>query len=252
LTAVDEAQKPVQGAQRTDVMVVLPQTTEILTGNANTEWALVAPSPVMELFASQCLETRKCMTCGNHTGKFDKRVILSVMLPQTSDDVTDDTLLLTDCLGTYVKEEQMADNANLWRCGLCKGGVISKRQDVFFRIPEIAILQLVRFTLQNDSQGVRYMKNKKLVTFPLRGLDLGNLLGHGETDLFDLIGVIYHDGNTPDSGHYQACTKLANADVWYGFNDSMCTHLDEQAIGNIVRVNAYVLVYGRRQMQLLQ
>ena len=178
---------------------------------------------------------------------------MGVMLPQTSADVAGSILLLTDCLGTCVKEEQMADNASLWHCNDCEAAaVISTRQDIFFRIPDIAIVQLVRFKLQNDSQGVRYVKNKKLVTFPLRGLDLGSLLGHVETDLFDLIGVIYHEGETPISSHYTACTKLPNDGVWYGVNDSSYTLLDEEAIGNIVRKDAYVLVYGRRQMQLLQ
>jgi hypothetical protein len=61
---------------------------------------------------------------------------------------------------------------------------------------------------------------------------------------YDLYGVIVHQGETPDSGHYYAYVK--HKEQWFCLNDEVVTKVESSQIRNeSVETEAYILFYSR-------
>jgi len=160
--------------------------------------------------------------------------------------------LLEDCLELFTEPETLSEN-DAWYCPHCKAHREATKQLSVWRLPEVLIIHLKRFSFRNI-----LFKDKitKLVEFPLRGLDMSPFtLGKDDKEgsLYDLYAVANHSG-TVNFGHYTAFGRLAETDQpidgmrksglgWRYFDDRSVTETCEE---RVVSKYAYVLFYKRR------
>ncbi|OWK02881.1 hypothetical protein Celaphus_00010507 [Cervus elaphus hippelaphus] len=155
---------------------------------------------------------------------------------------------LDQCLNLFTRPEVLAPE-EAWYCPQCKQHREASKQLLLWRLPNVLIVQLKRFSFRSF---IWRDKINDLVEFPVRNLDLGKFcIGQKEEQLpsYDLYAVINHYGGMI-GGHYTACARLPNdrssqrSDVgWRLFDDSTVTTVDES---QVVTRYAYVLFYRRR------
>ena len=110
------------------------------------------------------------------------------------------------CLTEFCKEQQLPEG---WKCPKCKVDREGQQSMKLWRLPDLLTFHIKRF---NCSARWREKISTK-VNFPLTGLDLGEwcdlespALSSGESNVYDLIGVINHLGGMT-GGHYVAVCK---------------------------------------------
>ncbi|XP_065900676.1 ubiquitin carboxyl-terminal hydrolase 4-like isoform X2 [Dysidea avara] len=154
---------------------------------------------------------------------------------------------LLDCVKLFTVEEQLGEE-DPWYCPNCKEHKQAFKKFDLWKLPEILVIHLKRFTYN------RYWRDKLdvLVDFPVHALDLSSeMINPDEPEpIYDLYAVANHYGGM-GGGHYTAYGKNANG-KWYHFDDSHVSETDEN---HVVTSAAYVLFYKRRvggQPQLLR
>lgn len=155
---------------------------------------------------------------------------------------------LDQCLNLFTRPEVLAPE-EAWYCPQCKQHREASKQLLLWRLPNVLIVQLKRFSFRSF---IWRDKINDLVEFPVRNLDLSKFcIGQKEEQLpsYDLYAVINHYGGMI-GGHYTACARLPSdrssqrSDVgWRLFDDSTVTTVDES---QVVTRYAYVLFYRRR------
>ncbi|XP_045435553.1 ubiquitin carboxyl-terminal hydrolase 19 isoform X14 [Pipistrellus kuhlii] len=155
---------------------------------------------------------------------------------------------LDQCLTLFTRPEVLAPE-EAWYCPQCKQHREASKQLLLWRLPNVLIVQLKRFSFRSF---IWRDKINDLVEFPVRNLDLSKFcIGQKEEQLpsYDLYAVINHYGGMI-GGHYTACARLPSdrssqrSDVgWRLFDDSTVTTVDES---QVVTRYAYVLFYRRR------
>lgn len=146
---------------------------------------------------------------------------------------------LRDCLRLFtVKETLSKDDA--WYCPTCKDFVQASKKFDLWKLPEILVIHLKRFSYD------RYWRDKLdvLVEFPVNGLDLTEYVHCPDEPqpLYDLYAISNHFGGM-GGGHYTAFAKNHDNGKWYNFDDS---HVSQTSEDRLVTASAYVLFYRRR------
>ncbi|NWX81299.1 UBP19 hydrolase, partial [Alca torda] len=150
------------------------------------------------------------------------------------------------CLNLFTKPEVLAPE-EAWYCPKCKQHREASKQLMLWRLPNILIIQLKRFSFRSF---IWRDKINDMVDFPVRSLDLSKFCigrkGEQQLPMYDLYAVINHYGGMI-GGHYTAYARLPNdknsqrSDVgWRLFDDSTVTTVDES---QVVTRYAYVLFY---------
>ncbi|NXS98891.1 UBP19 hydrolase, partial [Jacana jacana] len=156
---------------------------------------------------------------------------------------------LEQCLNLFTKPEVLAPE-EAWYCPKCKQHREASKQLMLWRLPNVLIIQLKRFSFRSF---IWRDKINDMVDFPVRSLDLSKFCigrkGEQQLPTYDLYAVINHYGGMI-GGHYTAYARLPNdknsqrSDVgWRLFDDSTVTTVDES---QVVTRYAYVLFYRRR------
>ncbi|NXB26837.1 UBP19 hydrolase, partial [Rhagologus leucostigma] len=156
---------------------------------------------------------------------------------------------LEQCLNLFTKPEVLAPE-EAWYCPKCKQHREASKQLMLWRLPNVLIIQLKRFSFRSF---IWRDKINDMVDFPIRSLDLSKFCigrkGEQQLPMYDLYAVINHYGGMI-GGHYTAYARLPNdknsqrSDVgWRLFDDSTVTTVDES---QVVTRYAYVLFYRRR------
>ena len=111
------------------------------------------------------------------------------------------------------------------------------------RWPKLLFLSLSRFHF--DSRTQQRIKLFTRVTSPL-------FLNVSE-NRYELLGIVFHLGSTPEHGHYTSMIRSDGHDSeteWFLTNDSRISRLSDQDISNIVSgifprddITPYVLLY---------
>ncbi|XP_057682432.1 ubiquitin carboxyl-terminal hydrolase 19 isoform X2 [Corythoichthys intestinalis] len=157
---------------------------------------------------------------------------------------------LEQCLNLFTKPEVLAPE-EAWYCPKCQQHREASKQLLLWRLPNILIIQLKRFSFRSF---IWRDKINDMVDFPVRNLDLSKFC-IGQKDemqhppIYDLYAVINHYGGMI-GGHYTAYARLPSdknsqrSDVgWRLFDDSTVTTVEES---QVVTRYAYVLFYRRR------
>ncbi|KAJ6246601.1 ubiquitin carboxyl-terminal hydrolase 11 [Anaeramoeba flamelloides] len=146
---------------------------------------------------------------------------------------------LSDCLDAFVEEEKLNKN-NKWYCPVCKDHVQAKKKFDIWRLPDILVINLKRF-----SPG-RWYRNKvsTFVNFPTF-IDLEKyILGPKDPKgyKYENYAVSNHFGGV-GGGHYTAYGKNHTTGNWYGYNDSSVSSISSPDSAKTDA--AYVLFYRR-------
>ena len=114
-------------------------------------------------------------------------------------------------------------------------------QHVIWNCPPILVIQIKRFKANGG-------KIQAPIDFPFE-LDLRNYVSPNnleQSTVYDLYGVIYHQGEL-SGGHYYMSCKVTSDNEWHLFNDENQHFLKQE---RIVTPFAYVLFYKKRFNEL--
>lgn len=145
--------------------------------------------------------------------------------------------------------------------------VEAKKQTFVDKLPEVLLIQLKRFAFVSTSVEDKNMANynsysgriekirKKIdyphhLTIPKETVSSHALKYNENNRQYELSGVIYHHGVSPDGGHYTADIHHKESDKWYRIDDVNITALKpEEALevkqDNIGSRTAYILLYQK-------
>ncbi|XP_065855904.1 ubiquitin carboxyl-terminal hydrolase 8-like isoform X2 [Euphorbia lathyris] len=173
--------------------------------------------------------------------KYDTCILSSlpeVFKPQLYISRPQESVSLYKCLEAYLKEEPLGPE-DMWFCPGCKKFKQASKKLDLWRLPEILIVHLKRFSYS------RFMKNKleTYVDFPIEDFDLSNYISYKDgqsSNRYELYAVSNHYGGM-GSGHYTAFVDHGHG-RWYEFDDERVSAISEQMIKASA---AYVLFYRR-------
>ncbi|CAH8337343.1 unnamed protein product [Eruca vesicaria subsp. sativa] len=173
-------------------------------------------------------------------GKYDSSSYLNE-LPEvykaTTSLVTEEVSLFS-CLDAFLAEEPLGPG-DMWSCPACKEPKPANKKLYLWKLPEILVVHLKRFTY------TRLLTSKidTFVDFPVHDLDLSKYVKNkdGESYLYELYAISNHYGGM-GGGHYTAYAKLMDENKWYEFDDTRVSAVDESEIKTSA---AYVLFYRR-------
>ncbi|KQJ85733.1 ubiquitin carboxyl-terminal hydrolase 8 [Brachypodium distachyon] len=153
-----------------------------------------------------------------------------------------ETCSLYACLEAFIKEEPLGPE-DMWYCPGCKEHRQASKKLDLWRLPEILIIHLKRFSYS------RYTKNKldTFVDFPIHDLDLSKFVRDRSGQLsnhYQLYAVSNHYGSM-GGGHYTAYVFHEGEKRWYDFDDRSVERVDKE--DSIKTSAAYVLFYRRIQ-----
>ncbi|GMP91746.1 hypothetical protein CsSME_00042298 [Camellia sinensis var. sinensis] len=149
-----------------------------------------------------------------------------------------ESVSLYKCLEAFLKEEPLGPE-DMWYCPGCKKHRQASKKLDLWRLPEILVIHLKRFSYS------RFLKNKleTCVDFPVHNLDLSTYIAHRNgqsSNRYMLYAVSNHYGSM-GGGHYTAFVHHGG-DRWYDFDDSRVSPINEDRIKTSA---AYVLFYRR-------
>lgn len=153
---------------------------------------------------------------------------------------------LDSCLDAFT-EQEVLNEENAWYCSVCKKHQCATKKIDLWRLPEILIIHLKRFSYS------RHWRNKitSLVDFPLEALDVTPWIPKHcplEQDCsYDLFGVSMHSGGM-GGGHYTAYAKSCKNGQWHYLNDSSVS-VENDPKSSVLSPSAYLLFYSKRGKQ---
>ncbi|KAH9617823.1 hypothetical protein KSS87_005885 [Heliosperma pusillum] len=162
----------------------------------------------------------------------------------TAKKTRQEAITLFSCLDAFLKEEPLGVD-DMWYCPHCKEHRQASKKLDLWRLPEILVIHLKRFSYS------RYSKNKldTLVNFPIQNLDMGKYSKSKDASnppyVYELYAISNHYGGL-GGGHYTAYAKLIDDDRWYHFDDSCVSSISESDIRTSA---AYVLFYRRVKVE---
>ncbi|KAI8562828.1 hypothetical protein RHMOL_Rhmol03G0065500 [Rhododendron molle] len=126
-----------------------------------------------------------------------------------------ESVSLYKCLEAFLKEEPLGPE-DMWYCPNCKTHRQANKKLDLWRLPEILIIHLKRFSYN------QFFKNKleTFVDFPIDNFDLPTCIVHNsqQSHHYKLYAVSNHYGGL-GGGHYTAFVQHGR-DRWYEFDDS--------------------------------
>lgn len=155
------------------------------------------------------------------------------------------TLTLDQCFAAFCSIESLEDES------YCQNGCQQKtrmtKQLIFQSLPEILIIQLKRFSVED---GYRRKLNT-LIMYPIDEFDFTPFFftsshSRHEQQIYSLFAVVNHIGSI-NSGHYIAYARreMNNGDRWYKFDDSFVTEIYSK--DQLVSSDAYLLFYKKKK-----
>ncbi|GFZ17710.1 ubiquitin-specific protease 8 [Actinidia rufa] len=149
-----------------------------------------------------------------------------------------ESVSLYKCLEAFLKEEPLGPE-DMWYCPGCKEHRQASKKLDLWRLPEILVINLKRFSYS------RFLKNKleTYVDFPVHDLDLSTYIAHrnGQSSNRYMLYAISNHYGSMGGGHYTAFVHHGG-DRWYDFDDSHVSPISEDRIKTSA---AYVLFYRR-------
>ncbi|KAL1544548.1 Ubiquitin carboxyl-terminal hydrolase 8 [Salvia divinorum] len=166
-----------------------------------------------------------------------------ILLPEVSKSAffskrPQESVSLYKCLEAFLKEEPLGPD-DMWYCPVCKKHCQAGKKLDLWRLPEILVIHLKRFSYNC------FLKNKleTFVDFPVHDLDLSGYIaekGGQSSNRYMLYAISNHYGSM-GGGHYTAFVHHGG-DRWYDFDDSHVSVISEEKIKTSA---AYVLFYRR-------
>ncbi|KAJ1690524.1 hypothetical protein LUZ63_014679 [Rhynchospora breviuscula] len=158
-----------------------------------------------------------------------------------------ESVSLYSCLEAFLTDEPLGPD-DMWYCPQCKDHRQADKKLDLWRLPEILIIHLKRFSYN------RFIKHKldTAVEFPIHDLDLSGYISRKPETVaegviqqpsthYRLYAVSNHYGGM-GGGHYTAHVFHEGGNRWNNFDDSRVSQISEESIKTSA---AYVLFYRR-------
>ncbi|CAI9097565.1 OLC1v1034027C1 [Oldenlandia corymbosa var. corymbosa] len=148
---------------------------------------------------------------------------------------------LYKCLDAFLTDESLGPE-DMWYCPSCGRHQQACKKLDLWRLPEILVIHLKRFSCSQNSKG----KIETLVDFPIEGFDLSDHMDYKNSKVshcYSLYAVSNHYGSM-GMGHYTSYVRLGG-NKWYEFNDIGVTRVGSDKIKT---ASAYVLFYRRTDL----
>ncbi|KAK9458567.1 uncharacterized protein V1516DRAFT_682507 [Lipomyces oligophaga] len=188
-------------------------------------------SVVHRIFGGRFRQQIKCRTCGYASNTFQAMLDIQLDIRRGACGT------ISDCLERFFAGEQLSKaKGNAYKCERCKVLVDASKRTLIYDPPEYCTLHLKRFDF--TSRGIS--KISEFIKYP-KILDLSLYSTRPESLVYELIGVIVHQGYRTSSGHYHSYCKTSDG-TWKDFNDELVDTVSEKTA---LRQEAYILVYGR-------
>uniref|UniRef100_A0A7S4UCB0 Ubiquitin carboxyl-terminal hydrolase n=1 Tax=Guillardia theta TaxID=55529 RepID=A0A7S4UCB0_GUITH len=191
---------------------------------------------IHQIFGGKICSEVRCRSCGGSSKTFDLITDLALEIQNAN--------TLEDCLLQYTIEEQLG-MSNAYLCEKCKRRSQATKQLRIHTLPNILVVQLKRFSFW----GLHGGKISRSISYPAV-LDMRPYLTsperHFNNSIYDLYGVLVHEGSSLQYGHYLSYVKHAckhKEGSWYQMDDSHTMKVD---LDTALRQNAYILFYARR------
>jgi ubiquitin carboxyl-terminal hydrolase 2/21 len=169
-------------------------------------------SNLIQLFYGHSITQIICGHCKHISHNYE--IYSSIMLPLC------DTL--EESIEQYFQDEFLNDNDTEWKCDECNKKKRSKKTTKLWKLPNILIITLKRFTdtLQKNTKNVQIQMN----------IDLKNYTLSKSNTKYKLTSVACHSGSFL-GGHYVAICKHPS-NKWYGIDDLNITELNNYDISD--------------------
>lgn len=195
-------------------------------------------SRMTNIFSGVTFYQTLCTNCKHTYLNFDSYTLTPLGLPDSQNCCS-----IYDCLDNYYNKNEMLTDKNKYYCEYCASTRDAIKKSSMWFTPDRMIIQLKRFS----NVGRMVTKNKILVTFPIKNLDVSPYLSSYTNDdcVYDLYAVIYHSGGL-GGGHYVAYAKNFINNLWYLYDDQHVLHIPDSDIeSRLVTSGAYVLFYQK-------
>jgi hypothetical protein len=149
----------------------------------------------------------KCLTCNNEKCSISAFYELEIIIKEALD-------LLQGIVDFQARE--LLDGANKYFCDTCQSKCDAVRFTRIKRLPKTLVFQLNRFQFD-----VHTFSKKKVVapiSFPL-ALDMAKVLENDSFSSYNLRGVVFHQGDDTNQGHYVASIFDSETQKWFHFDD---------------------------------
>ncbi|PJF19152.1 Peptidase C19, ubiquitin carboxyl-terminal hydrolase 2 domain-containing protein [Paramicrosporidium saccamoebae] len=172
-----------------------------------------------------------CLTCTHTSHTFDPLLDLSLEVRQADS--------VSRGLQQFVRPERLS-KANRYRCDHCGKLSDADKSMSIYRAPNILTVHLKRFNLTPFGEASKINKHVEFGT----ELEIGAFITGPKQECsdYDLYGVLVHEGQTCNSGHYHSFVKASNG-FWYSMNDSS---VHQVSLSTVLKQRAYLLFYARR------
>ncbi|GAA5906124.1 hypothetical protein JCM6882_003568 [Rhodosporidiobolus microsporus] len=224
----------------------LEQLPEVVA--ADQEWAKYRErndSMVIDFFQGQVRNRMECMFCQQTSTTFSPLQSLSLSIPLPPRHQSN--VSLQSCIDDFLREEILSGD-NAWNCPNCRRPREASKRFSVARLPQFLVIHLKRFVAFDSFAS----KVETPVTFPLDGLELGNLLPpmafaplfrlnspHEQETTYELYGVCAHLG-TDGGGHYKATIRRGLS--WFEADDETVKPVSEDDV-RATASTAYLLFY---------
>lgn len=170
----------------------------------------------------------ECQVCYTPSDCFDPFMDISLDLAGSN--------TLQDCFRRFTSTEVL-QGANAYGCKTCKKKVTARKQFSLDKVPAVLTVQLKRFDVSRNIAG----KIHRRIGYPAT-LDIEPYLSEKRGPcLYDLVGLIVHQGASLSSGHYYSYCR-APSGFWLKCDDECVTQVKVETVLSEMS-GAYILFY---------
>jgi len=187
---------------------------------------------IYRIFGGRIRSQVKCTSCNYESNTYDPFLDLSLEINHASS--------VDKALKRFTAIESL-DGANKYKCPKENRSVRAVKRMTVETAPSVLVIQLKRFEFSMSGRKV----SKQVEFDPV--LDLSPYMSQRPSTpaMYDLYGVLVHQGHSMHSGHYFCFVKGGANGDWHKFDD---TRVNLTAERNVLGQSAYILFYIKRQM----
>uniref|UniRef100_F1KWJ3 Ubiquitin carboxyl-terminal hydrolase 36 n=1 Tax=Ascaris suum TaxID=6253 RepID=F1KWJ3_ASCSU len=187
-----------------------------------------ASTPMEQLFGGALRNEIRCFGCGENYVNYERIRELNLGLRMRK---REGIVGINDLLVDYFSNETLSS----FECKKCKRKTQAQRVTRVIRAPHVLVVQLKRFNACGSKirLPVTIEMNVKLDRFMYLADD---------RNAYSLCGLIEHQGEGIDRGHYIAFVRGFDGKGWHCFDDETCQRV---SVEDVCKRQGYVMVYTR-------
>ena len=193
--------------------------------------------PAESAFRVSFLESVLCQSCNNPSERTEYYNMSRIQFPNHLDpgNSTKDMIekLTNDPYGEFLQD---------YICSNCPTRTNATKSRTLFNVSDALIIQLVIFRYDQTTGSLKKLVPNLNIETEIENVLLGTL---------KLQAIIYHHGETPNSGHYSAVVKYDKQ--WYSVNDEHVTLINSEEFNCKAsdKIVPYVLIFKKCNQEVV-